>query len=260
MGAIKGGAMKFTFLGSGSVKSSPVYGCDCQACLRALDNEVFARHPACGYLQVNDKFYLIDAGYPALDKKFPSGSLDAVFLTHYHMDHVQGLFPIRWGIGESVPVFSPDDPNGCDDLYKYPGIFDFSNRSQPFETFQVDDVRVTPLPLVHSKLTMGYVFEYQNNRFAYLCDSGRLRRDVEAYLLENPVDLLVLDCDLPPMDEPPRNHNDLTRALDIFSVIKPKQLVLTHISHNLDGYFLDNPDCLPNGVAIGYDNQTWIVE
>ncbi len=96
-------------------------------------------------LEVNGVRFLIDAGYLGLEEKFPPGSLDAVLLTHFHMDHVQGLFPIRWGMGESIPVFSPDDPHGCDDLFKYPGIFDFSKKSLPFEPFHFKGIKITPV-------------------------------------------------------------------------------------------------------------------
>lgn len=251
--------MKFTFLGTGSVKAAPVYGCDCQACKRALAKKDYFRHSACGVLEVKGMHILIDAGYLNLEQKFPPGSLDAVLLTHFHMDHVQGLFPMRWGMGKTIPVFSPDDPDGCDDLFKYPGIFDFSQKNQPFETFEFNGIQITPVPLVHSKLTMGYVFELEGKRLAYLCDSGTLRRDVETYLQTHPIDLMILDCDQPPLENAPRNHNDLTRALQIFDQVKPSQLVLTHISHNLDDYFMRHPDCLPENLHIGYDNQAWSI-
>jgi len=252
-------SMKFTFLGTGSVKAAPVYGCDCVACQRALSNTDYHRHPACGVLEFNGVRLLIDAGYQNLEQTFPPGSLNGVLLTHFHMDHVQGLFPMRWGMGETITVFSPDDPTGCDDLFKYPGIFDFSQKAQPFETFSFQGLNITPVPLVHSKLTMGYVIEVAGKRLAYLCDSGTLRRDVEDYLQTHPIDLMILDCDQPPLENAPRNHNDLTRALEIFEQVKPKQLLLTHISHNLDEYFMHNPDCLPENVHIGYDNQAWSI-
>ena len=251
--------LKFIFLGTGSVKAAPVYGCECAVCQRALVNTDYRRHPACGVFEVNGVRLLIDAGYQNLEQKFPPGSLDAVLLTHFHMDHVQGLFPMRWGMGETIPVFSPDDPAGCDDLFKSPGIFDFSQKSLPFETLTFQGVKITPVPLVHSKLTMGYVIEADGKRLAYLCDSGTLRRDVVTYLQTHPIDLMILDCDQPPLENAPRNHNDLTRALEVYEQVKPKQLLLTHISHNLDEYFMHNPDCLPENVHIGYDNQAWSI-
>lgn len=253
--------MKFTFLGTGSVKASPLYGCNCIACQRALTNDKFRRHPACGVVELNSQFeklcLLIDAGYHGLENHFPAGTLDAILLTHFHMDHVQGLFTLRWGISNTIPVFSPDDPIGCDDLFKHPGILDFSYKTRPFESFKFKGIHITPVPLVHSKITMGYIIKRQGKRFAYLCDSGTLTAEVEQYLIDNPINVMILDCEEPPQENAPRNHNDLTQALAIFAKIKPKKLLLTHISHHLDVYFINNPNCLPAGVEVAYDNQTW---
>ncbi|MEX0633936.1 hypothetical protein M8494_25840 [Serratia ureilytica] len=47
------------------------------------------------------------------------------------MDHVQGLFPLRWGCGNSILVYGPPDEQGCDDLFKHPGILGFSRRWRP---------------------------------------------------------------------------------------------------------------------------------
>lgn len=32
------------------------------------------------------------------------GSLKGILLTHYHMDHIAGLFSLRWGENMQVPV------------------------------------------------------------------------------------------------------------------------------------------------------------
>ncbi len=50
----------------------------------------------------------------------PAGSFQQVLLTHYHLDHVQGLLPLRWGVGASIPVHGPPDDAGCDDSLKTP--------------------------------------------------------------------------------------------------------------------------------------------
>ena len=76
----------------------------------------------------------------------PAGSFQQVLLTHYHLDHVQGLFPLRWGVGASIPVYGPPDDAGCDDLLKHPGLLDFSHTVTPFVMFNLQGLRVTPLP------------------------------------------------------------------------------------------------------------------
>lgn len=76
----------------------------------------------------------------------PAGSFQQVLLTHYHLDHVQGLFPLRWGVGASIPVYGPPDDAGCDDLLKHPGLLDFSHTVTPFVMFNLQGLRVTPYP------------------------------------------------------------------------------------------------------------------
>ena len=63
------------------------------------------------------------------------------------MDHVQGLFPLRWGVGETVPVYGPPDELGCDDLFKHPGLLDFSHTVEPFVVFDLQGLQITPVPL-----------------------------------------------------------------------------------------------------------------
>lgn len=100
------------------------------------------------------------------------------------MDHVHSLFDLRWGKGASIPVHSPDDAKGCDDLYKHPGVLDFSFRAYPFESFEWQGITVTPLPLIHSKPTLGYAFEFEGQSIAYLTDTNGLPSETTQWLKE----------------------------------------------------------------------------
>lgn len=60
----------------------------------------------CGNHHKN-RIILIDAGLPELAPYLLPYPTRHILLTHYHMDHVQGLFPMRWGYGEPIPVFGP---------------------------------------------------------------------------------------------------------------------------------------------------------
>ena len=99
--------MHLTLLGTGNAAGMPLYGCHCEYCLEALSNRVLKRSPCSALLKIEDKQYLIDAGQVNLDERFPAGSLSGVFVTHFHPDHVQGLFQLRWGINLSIPVYIP---------------------------------------------------------------------------------------------------------------------------------------------------------
>lgn len=241
----------FHFLGTGGAQQVPAFGCDCVVCQSARSSPQRRRRACCAALIDHGEITLIDAGLPDLDNRFSAGEIQRFLLTHYHMDHVQGLFPLRWGCGEAIPVFGPPDPDGCDDLYQHPGMLQFQPPLTPFDTRLFGRVATTPLPLRHSRITYGYLFQTQYASLAYLTDTVGLPEDTERFLAGRPVDYLVLDCSEPPQPTPPRNHNDLTLALSIFERLKPGKMYLTHIGHSLDRWLRKHP--LPKHVHAAYD-------
>ncbi|MGD8910719.1 MAG: phosphonate metabolism protein PhnP [Chromatiales bacterium] len=245
--------MRLTLLGTGNAAGMPVYGCDCEVCLTAAGNHLMQRTSCSALLQLGDCSYLLDAGQVNLAGRFPAGSLNGILLTHFHPDHVQGLFQLRWGTGVLIPVYCPTDPEGCADLYKHPGILQFQPR-QKFVPFMLGDLSVTPLPLIHSKPTFGYLLEHAGGRIAYLTDTKGLPVETEELLAGQPLDLMVIDCSFLPGKER-QGHNNLHDALSIHQAIAPRQTVLTHIGHDLDIWLRENPNTLPHGVQVGYDGQ-----
>jgi phosphoribosyl 1,2-cyclic phosphate phosphodiesterase len=197
--------------------------------------------------------WLIDSGLTDLAERFPPGSISGVLQTHYHADHVQGLLHWRWGRGMRMPVLGPDDPEGFADLYKHPGMLDFSRKLTAFQPFMLEGFSLTPLPLNHSKPTFGYLFSDGVSRVAYLTDTLGLPPDTQAWLKQQPLDLLVLDCSYAPMPQAPRNHNDLTRALETIASLPVKKSVLSHIGHDFDTWLMEHPSALPENVVVGFD-------
>jgi phosphoribosyl 1,2-cyclic phosphate phosphodiesterase len=244
--------MQLTFLGTGGAQQVPVFGCECRACLRARSEPAFRRRPCSAMLRYQGETTLIDAGLCSLERRFAAGEIQRFLLTHYHMDHVQGLFPLRWGCGETIPVYGPADEQGCDDLFKHPGILAFQPSLIPFETVELGGLSITPLPLIHSKLTQGYLIQAHGKALAYLTDTVGLPLETARYLQQIKLDVLVLDCSLPPQPQTPRNHNDLTRALEIQQRVQPCRMLLTHISHKLDLWLMSN--ALPPGMELAFDN------
>ncbi|GFZ64594.1 hypothetical protein PSE10B_11160 [Pseudomonas amygdali pv. eriobotryae] len=60
---------------------------------------------------------------------------------------------------------------------------------------------------------------------------------------------------MPPQPQPPRNHNDLTLALQTIDQLRPGKAVLTHIGHTLDAWLMGLPPGLPGHVLIGRDGM-----
>lgn len=247
--------LKFTFLGTGDSAQSPVYNCDCVACQRSQQDEQYRRRPASALVETEHGAWLIDSGLSDLTERFAPGFLQGILQTHYHADHAQGLLHLRWGVNMRLPVYGPDDVNGFADLYKHPGILDFSQPFKAFETRQLPGLQVTALPLIHSKLTYGYLLVgEQGQRIAYLTDTVGLSSEVLEHLAAQRLDVLVIDCTYQPLATANRNHNDYSIVLALQQVIQAKQVFLTHISHSFDCWLMEHENTLPKSFAIARDN------
>lgn len=251
-------SLTLTLTGTGGAQLVPVFGCDCAACLRARQQSQYCRQPCSGVVQFNDAVTLLDAGLTDLMERFPAGQFQQILLTHYHMDHVQGLFPLRWGLGAKIPVYGPPDEQGCDDLFKHPGLLDFSHTVEPFVVFDLQGLQVTPLPLKHSKLTFGYLLESAHSRVAWLSDTAGLPDKTLKFLLNNRPQVVIIDCSEPPCAETPKNHNDLRTVIALNEVIGCPRVVLTHIGHRFDVWLMNN--ALPTGFEAGFDGMRIVLD
>lgn len=248
-----------TFLGTGAAGGVPLYGCRCGACERAAVDPSRVRRPCSVLIEHDGHRVLIDAGLMDLHERFAPGALDAIVLTHFHPDHVQGLFHLRWGRGAPIAVHAPPDAEGCADLYKHPGLLDF-RRLARFEPQRIGGLSFTPLPLVHSKPTFGYAVEADDGtRFAYLTDTLGLPPQTEAFLRAWHADGLAIDCSYAPQDVQPRGHNDWPMALAAIAGVQPRRAWLTHIGHALDAWMLQAAPRLPDGVGIASDGEVAVL-
>lgn len=248
--------LEIGFTGTGDAAQIPVWGCRCTACVRAKNITTFKRKPSGLSITSPAGITLIDAGRTDLADCFGVENISRIVLTHFHMDHVQGLFHMRWGeYDRKIPVYRPDDPIGCDDLYKYPGIFEFKKPFRELDSINWPDFTLTALPMNHSKPTLGYLLEYGDTRLAYFCDTAGLPASSEEFLKNTSIDYLILDCAAPPSSKKPYNHNDLNSAIEIIHQLVPNKTLLTHISHRFDNWLLDNPDALPGNIQIAQDGM-----
>lgn len=248
--------MRLTFLGTGAAGGVPLWGCECTVCALARIDADFIRRPNCALVEAGDTRLLLDAGVMDVAERFPQGALSAILVTHFHVDHVQGLFHLRWGKG-NLDVYAPHDTEGCADLYKSPGPLKFKHLSK-FDTFSVGDVKITPVPLVHSKPTLGYCIEHDGARLAYLSDCRELPTVSAKYLTEWQPHIICLDCTYPPGTAGQRNHFDLPEAISLSENFPDSDIVLMHVGHRLDEWLMTHSDALPGRVVLGRDGETLV--
>ncbi|WP_260579464.1 MBL fold metallo-hydrolase [Vreelandella populi] len=118
-------------------------------------------------------------------------------MTHYHADHVQGLFHLRWGSGDSISVYGSKDAQGCVELHRNSGVLDFQPWLKPFKPIKpikLDSLTVIPVPLKHSKPTLGYCLNDGGIKLAYLTDTFVLPVETEHFLHSWEPDVVVLDA------------------------------------------------------------------
>jgi phosphoribosyl 1,2-cyclic phosphate phosphodiesterase len=251
--------MLIRLLGTGNAPQIPVFGCSCRACQRARVDENFRRRPTSAEIQTSQGRFLLDAGRTDLADWVDPESLQGVILTHYHMDHVAGLFHLRWGVLDPVPVFGPPDPIGADDLFAHPGCLDFSHTLTAFETRVLsDEFHITPVPIKHSRMTFGYILHGRREAVVYLSDCDGVGPESVACIRAAEPKAVIVDCSFPPAQG--RNHLSLDRALELVKLLGAPWLYLTHVGHDLENYLMEHPLPADGQVVLSQDGMVFTLD
>lgn len=248
--------MKITFLGTGTSTGVPSIGCECETCLS--DDPRDKRLRVSILVEQGGKKILVDTSIDfrqqALRAKIRY--LDAVFITHCHVDHVFGLDDIRplnfrygamgvyaneiaWTDLKRIfqYIFKPTHIGGG-----LPQLIPHTvAHNAPF--MLGNEIEVTPLEVIHGKLP---VIAYRFNDFAYATDLKTIPSDSMDGLRD--LDVLILDC---VRLKPHSTHLCLEEALAIIEDLKPKNTFLTHLNHDI--LHERESKILPDNVWLAYD-------
>lgn len=193
--------------------------------------------------------------------------VDAVLLTHTHADHVMGMDDLRRFNDlhdVEIPVYG--DPATLDDIRRiYPYIFRDTGQlggGKPRlslhtvePAFDLFGLRVQSFYVMHGRLpVLAYRFDQPPtvdapaHSFAYVTDVNYIPDEAMSKL--HGLDLLILDA---VRFDPHTTHFGFYQALDVIAALKPRQALLTHLSHHFDH---DKANALaPAHVALAYDGQ-----
>jgi phosphoribosyl 1,2-cyclic phosphate phosphodiesterase len=248
--------MRVTLLGTGTSYGVPVIGCDCAVC--TSDDPRNTRMRSSAFIEVDGRSFLIDTTPELRLQALRQGirRVDAVLYTHEHADHVNGLDDLKAFnavLGGPLPCFGNRRTESS-----LRQRFDFAFAGTPFIgaiphiTFEVVDapfevlgVTVVPIELQHGRITAT---GWRIGGAAYLTDTNGIPPRSMA-LLEG-LELLVLDG-LRPRPHP--THFSIPEAVDVARALRPRQTLLTHLTHDVD-YRAISAD-LPPGVGLAYDGQ-----
>ena len=247
--------MKLTFLGTGTSTGVPQIRCKCEVCTSADPREKRLRasvlievHAGCNLL--------IDCGPDFREQMLREGSpnLTALLITHSHYDHVGGIDDMRpYCYPNPFLVYCQADVARdlreripyCFREHLYPGVPTFNiHIIEPDKDFIIQDVKVTPLPVMHARLP---IVGFRIGNLAYITDCSEMP-DETLEKIKN-VDTLVINA---LRIKPHMSHMNLEQALAVIKAAKPKVAYLTHLSHDM-GLINVTTTLLPPNVHIATD-------
>jgi phosphoribosyl 1,2-cyclic phosphate phosphodiesterase len=253
---VKLGALKVTFLGTGTSQGIPVIGSNHPVC--RSENPKDKRLRVSALVEVDDLRILIDCG-PDFRQQMLTNQvdrIDAILYTHEHSDHTAGLDDIRpyfFRQGD-IPIYAharvmASLQKRFDYIFasenKYPGAPSVQENLIENTSFTVKGINVMPVEVMHNRVQ---VFGFRIRDFAYLTDAKTVTQ-AEAEKLKG-VDVLVVNA---LRTEPHHSHFSLDEALEFIAKVNPRRAYLTHISHNM-GFHDEVQAGLPENVFLAYDN------
>jgi len=174
-------------------------------------------------------------------------NLDAIWISHLHLDHCAGLAPLLFGIKWTPGINRRQKPLkifGCEGITKLLKAIDESSNyklfEQPFplefhefapteEPRQVEmlvglSAQILSTPHRHESLAIRLT-DANGTTLVYTSDTGYAESLAE---FARGVDLLILECSFY-RDKPTVKHLELADAMRIAKLAGPQRLLLTHL-------------------------------
>ena len=245
--------MKLLFLGTGTSTGVPQIGCSCKVCQSTNPKDKRLRTSL--LITVENKNILIDCGPDFRQQMLGNNitNLDAVLLTHHHYDHIFGLDELRsFTNNKAMPIFAEQYVVDtikrtfpyCFGENKYPGVATFDIRNIDNKEFEVSDVKVLPIRVMHYNLP---ILGYRIGNMAYITDMLTIS-DEEIEKLKS-LDVLIINA---LRHNEHISHQRLVDALDVIRRVSPRRAYLVHMSHHM-GLHDEISKQLPDNVYFAYD-------
>lgn len=182
----------------------------------------------CSAIIAGDRLFIVDTGEGSARNLgymgIPAAKIEAIFLTHFHSDHIDGIGPFllqRWGVGTfqtPTPVYGPTGVDQVVDGFRAAYVLDFGYRVAhhspkimppggsggkgiPFSLPQagkgdqvvvIDDrgLKITAFRVDHAPIdpAVGYRFDYKGRSIVI---TGDTKKTASVQALSKGVDILV---------------------------------------------------------------------
>lgn len=249
------GAIKITFLGTGTSTGVPVVACNCQVCKSKNSKDHRLRSSV--MIQINGQNLVIDCGpdfrYQMIREKVED--IAAIIFTHGHRDHIAGLDDVRafnYVLNKTVDIYASKQVVESISN-EFPYIFQekrfFGAPQLNFniignQPFQVNGIEVLPIEVLHHKLK---VFGFRVQDFTYITDASFIDAQEKKKIIGSKT--LVINA---LRKSKHISHFSLEEAIELIEEINPQRAYITHLSHFM-GLHEPTQALLPSNVFLAYD-------
>ncbi|HEX8734037.1 MAG TPA: MBL fold metallo-hydrolase [Pyrinomonadaceae bacterium] len=213
-----------------------------------------ARRSSSGYwLETGAGSILLDCSASAIHRmaqeKLDWANLDAVWISHFHLDHVGGLAPFLFGTRNAEETRERKKPlrifgaKGLRALVeKFDAVNEYKLFRQPFpveireveplEKFEIlAGAEAVALKTPHTDESLAIHLRHNEKTLVYTADTGFTMTLGD---FARGIDLLLIECSFY-KNKSTEKHLELVEAMHLARYAKPKRVVLTHLYPEWDG-------------------------
>ncbi len=222
------------------------------------------RYCSCTLVEAGGRKYLVDAGGPVMDmlirRRIDPADIAAVFITHMHGDHTNGLPAftdlISWYFKTAVPAIYLPDPRGIDALRLWntvihgrePRLLNYISYEESI-IYNDGTLRVSAIKTRHTKLSYAFLLEAEERRVVFTGDLAGPDKDFPAVCFELECDAIVCEA----------AHFPVEAAAPVFEKCRTRRIYLNHIApHRQDSIAAQrntNPPYELIAVTDGYEAE-----